>query len=398
MRPEHFLGSFLAILVLSVTLAAQGRPTGGGGTGNGGGGRPSVGNTGSLPGTNIPPTISNPDTLPPMPLFLSGKVRVDDGSELTDPATIESVCSGDRHFEGYTDRKGNFSFEFGKQRGMGNGDVTTTSSGMPGQPRTALQQRRELQQCELIAVLPGFTSQTLELATVDMTESMNVGTIVLHRLAKVQGFTISATTAMAPDKARKAFEKGRDEAQKKKWPAAEKKFQQAVQIYPKFAAAWLELARVQLEQHDMAAARQSLQQSVAADPQFVSPHGLLAIMDFQEQHWQDVLNDTGAVLRLNPLSFAEDWYYNSAANYYLGHYDDAEKAARQGIQTDVTHRIPKLEYLLGVILAQKHNYQGAAEHMRNYVRLAPQSTDVARVNAQIANIEKLSASQAATQK
>ena len=192
--------------------------------------------------------------------------------------------------------------------------------------------------------------------------------------------------------------RGRDAAQKKKWPAAEKKFQQAVQIYPKFAAAWLELARVQLEQHDMAAARQSLQQSVAADPQFVSPHGLLAIMDFQEQHWQDVLNDTGAVLRLNPLSFAEDWYYNSAANYYLGHYDDAEKAARQGIQTDVTHRIPKLEYLLGVILAQKHNYQGAAEHMRNYVRLAPQSTDVARVNAQIANIEKLSASQAATQK
>lgn len=396
MRPARFLGSFFAILVLSVSLVAQGRPTGGGG-GTGSGGRPSVGNTGSVPSGNIPPSINNPDSLPPMPLFLSGKVRVDDGSELTDAATIESVCNGDRHFEGYTDHKGNFSFEFGKQRGMGNDDVTTTS-GMQGQPRTALQQRRELQQCELLAVLPGFTSQVVELASVDRTESTDVGTIVLHRLEKVQGFTISATTAMAPSKARKAFEKGREQAQKQKWPAAEKKFQEAVQIYPKFAAAWLELGRVQLQQKDMAGARQSLQQSVAADPQFVSPHGLLAVMDFQERRWQDVINETSAVLRLNPLSFAQDWYYNSAANYYLGHYSDAEKAVRQGIQTDVEHRIPKMEYLLGVILAQKHDYQGAAEHMRNYVRLAPKSSDVAQVNSQIAQMDRLSSTQSATQK
>src|SRR5579872_4050488 len=283
MRPARFLLSFLGILVLSVSLAAQGRPSGGGSTG-GSGGRPSVGNTGSVPSGSIPPNINNPDTLPPMPLFLSGKVRVDDGSELTDAATIESMCNGDRHFEGYTDRKGNFSFEFGKERNMGNDDVSTTSStNMPGQPRTALQQRRELQQCELIAVLPGFTSQALELSAVDTTESMNVGTIVLHRLAHVEGFTISATTAMAPPKATKAFEKGRDEEQKKKWEAAEKKFQEAAQIYPKFAAAWLELGRMQMQRKDEAAARQSWQQAVAADPQFVTPHQLLAGLAFQQQ-------------------------------------------------------------------------------------------------------------------
>jgi tetratricopeptide (TPR) repeat protein len=400
MRPAHFFSSLLWVLLLSASLAAQGRPTGGGGTGTGGGGRPSTGNTGSVPNSTFPPSINNPTlSSQPMPLFLSGKVRVDDGSELTDAATIESQCNGDRHFEGYTDRKGNFSFEFGKQRNFGNDDVTTTTSGnMPGQPRTELQQRRELQQCELIAVLPGFTSQTLQLAAVDMTESMNVGTIVLHRLARVEGFTISATTAMAPPKARKAFEKGRDEEQKKKWDAAEKKFQEAVTLYPKFAAAWLELGRMQTELKNKEAARQSWQQAVAADPQFVSPHQLLAGLAFQQQQWQEVLDQTGAVLRLNPLSFAGDWYYNSAANYYLAHYDEAEKGARQGIQTDVEHRIPKLEYLLGVILARKHDFQGATEHMRNYVRLAPKAPDIAQVNEQIAKIEKLSSTQSATQK
>jgi tetratricopeptide (TPR) repeat protein len=397
MRPAHFLATVPLILFLSVGLAAQGKPTGGTG-------RPSGGSTGStMPrsNTSIPPINNNPNLSPmPMTFFLSGKVRLDDGSELTDAATIESVCNGDRHFEAYTDRKGNFSFEFGKQRNMGNDDVSTSSmgAGMPGQPRSATQQRREIQQCELIAVLPGFTSQTVELSAGDMTESMNVGTIVMHRLAHVEGFTISATTAMAPSKAKKAFEKGRGEEQKKKWEAAEKKFQEAVAVYPKFAVAWMELGRCQLELKDQDGARQSLQQAVTADPQFVSPHQLLAIMAFQEKRWQGVVDETGAVLRLNPLSFAQDWFYNSAANYYLGHFDLAEKSARQGIQTDVEHRVPKLEYLLGVILVQKHDLQGATEHMRNYVRLAPKADDVAQVNEQIARIEKVSSSQSATQK
>lgn len=398
MRPAYFFGSFLWILLLSVSLAAQGRPTGGGGSGGSGGGRPSVGNTGSTPGNNIPPIMNNPNlSNEPLSLFLSGKVRVDDGSELTDPATIESMCNGDRHFEGYTDSKGNFSFEFGRQRNLASSDVATTST-MPGRPGSAQEQRREFQQCELLAVLPGFTSQVVELAGLDMSPSMNVGTIVLHRMAHVEGFTISATTAMAPPKARKAFEKGREQEQKKKWDAAEKKFQEAVQLYPKFAAAWVELGRMQLQRKDAAAGRDSLRQSVTADPQFISPHQVLAVLDFQEHRWQDVVDETNTVLRLNPLSFVQDWYYNSAANYYLGRYDPAEKSARQGIQTDVEHRIPKLEYLLGVILAQKHDFQGATEHMRNYVRLAPNAADVAQVNEQIAKIEKLSSTQSATQK
>lgn len=395
MRAAHLLGTFFGILFLSITLAAQGRPTRGTSTG-----RPSVGNTGSMPTTNLPPVMRNPSASMPAVLFVSGKVRVDDGSELTDPATIESLCNGNRHFEAYTDRKGNFSFQFGQQRNMDTSDVATTSEnpGIPGRQQTALQLRRDLQECELVAVLPGFTSQMVELASVDPTQSTDIGTIVLHRLAHVEGLTLSATTAMAPHKAKKAYDKGRDLEQKKKWAEAEKKFQEAAQLYPRFAAAWLELGRVQLQSKDLTGARESLQKSVAADPQFVSPHEILAALNFQQRQWQQAADESGAVLRLNPLSFPQDWFYNSAANYYLGHYDVAEKSARRGLQSDVDHHIPRLEYLLGVILAQKHDYQGAAEHMRNYVRLAPKAADVAQVNQQIAELDKLSSSHAAAQK
>jgi regulator of sirC expression with transglutaminase-like and TPR domain len=160
----------------------------------------------------------------------------------------------------------------------------------------------------------------------------------------------------------------------------------------------VELSRVQLQNKDAAGARQSLMQAVSADSQFVTPHQMLAALAVQQRHWPEVVDESGAVLRLNPLSFAQDWFYNSLGNYYLGHYDLAEKGARQGIQTDVEHHVPRLEYLLGAILAQKHDYQGATEHMRNYVRLSPNASDIGQVNEQIARIEKLSSNQPANQK
>jgi hypothetical protein len=55
------------------------------------------------------------------------------------------------------------------------------------------------------------------------------------------------------------------------------------------------------------------------------------------------------------------------------------------------HQIPKLEYLLGLVLAQKHDYAGALEHIRNYLRLSPHSADVGTAQKQAEDLERLSA-------
>ena len=47
------------------------------------------------------------------PMFLSGRVVVEDGTPLTDAAMIQSICRGNIRNEGYTDRKGAFSVELG---------------------------------------------------------------------------------------------------------------------------------------------------------------------------------------------------------------------------------------------------------------------------------------------
>ena len=75
---------------------------------------------------------------------------------------------------------------------------------------------------ELLAELPGFTSQPVDLSSrLSTFESTDIGRLVLHRMGQVEGLTISATSAMAPKDAQKAYEKGREKAGKEKWDEAQ---------------------------------------------------------------------------------------------------------------------------------------------------------------------------------
>lgn len=143
----------------------------------------------------------------PTVMFLSGKVVVDDGAPLTAPATIQTICRGQKHTEAHTDSRGGFSFQLGGQF-AGGADAIADAGSASESPRLRSFQR-DWRNCEIQAVLSGFVSDTVELSSrMSSMEGIDVGRIVLHRLGQVQGFTISATSAAAPGKARKAYEKG----------------------------------------------------------------------------------------------------------------------------------------------------------------------------------------------
>jgi tetratricopeptide (TPR) repeat protein len=400
--PFKTLAYLTLVFAFSVSLSAQSR---GGGkppsTGNAPGSTPTSTPTpenvpGSIPTSTPTPGLSSPDLQ--RSFFLLGKVTVDDGTALTEPVAVQSNCRGRIRTEGYTDSKGHFSLEINslKEKQMAGVDQAIDSS-----PATFNTQMtggnssgdllREWRECELQAVLPGFTSQVVELAS-RLTDfsTTDVGTISLHRLAQVEGFTISATSANAPPKAKKEFDKARELEKKEKWDEALERFHKAVELYPKYATAWLEMGRVQVKMGDLTAARQSFQQALAADPKFVSPYEELIQLAMKDKQWPQVVNLTGELLKLNPVSFPQYWYCNSAANLYLERLDAAEKSAVRGLEVDSQHRFPRLEYLLGVILAQKHDYPGAVEHIRNYLRLAPHAADADVAERQVQEFEKLS--------
>ncbi len=334
------------------------------------------------------------------PIFLSGKVTLDDGTPPGEPVTIVRVCGAMRRTEAYTDSKGRFSFELGREldvmqdasddsfgRGMNMPGASQRSMGGMGRSGDSSQM---LSGCDLMAQLAGFRSESVNLAMHRYMDNPDVGTIIMHRIGNVDGSTISATTALAPKDAKKAFEKGFTALNKKKTEEAEHEFQKAVDIYPKFAAAWSQLGFLQQQRGDAEGARKSYAQALAADPKYVKPYEGMALLALHENNWREVKDYTDRLLNLNPIDYPDAWYYNAVANYQLHDMDAAEKSAREGIKTDRDHRNAKLSQLMGVLLAQKQDYAGAAQNFKDFLRLAPNSPEAEMVKKQLASMEQQS--------
>lgn len=327
---------------------------------------------------------------PSSTIVLSGKVVLSDGSVLTEPALIQSICRGQKRTETHTDSHGNFSFDFGGRLSTQSDAAFDADAPTPTVGNGP--DRRHVQDCELQAALAGFTSDVIQLSgRVTGSENADVGRIALHRLQNVEGFTISATTAAAPEPAKKALLKGQEKEKKGKWDEAQKFFEQAVNLYPKFAVAWFELGSVQLLKNDAAAARQSFQQSIGADPKYVSPYRGLTQLAFHERNWQELTVVSEKLLALNPVSFPDAWFANGAGYFYLRNLAAAEKSARRGLDIDGERHVPKLEYLLGMVLLQKPDYQDATRHLRAYLNLVSKPADVAEAKKQLDEAARLSA-------
>jgi tetratricopeptide (TPR) repeat protein len=243
----------------------------------------------------------------------------------------------------------------------------------------------------LRANLPGYRSQVVSLANRRAMDSPDVGTIFLHRLGNAEGRVISAISLAAPKGARKAFDKGSDLARKHKLDDAMKNYQKAVDVYPKYAAAWFELGKLQAAKGQADDAHHSFDAAVEADPKYLSPYLELSRLALGARNWPELADVTGRAVKLDPFDYPQQFFFNSVANFNLQNMDAAEKSAREAQKLDTEHHYPQVSHLLGVILAQRQDYTGAAGAMRNYLKFAPDAADAATVRRQLDQLEKLSA-------
>ncbi len=327
-------------------------------------------------------------------ILVTGKVTLDDGTAPPEPVKIERVCMGQPHVEGFTGSKGRFSLTVGRDLDvMADASETPSGNQMPGLTPMAGVRDSPLQNCELRAVLAGFRSDTISLANHRYMDDPDVGTIVLHRTENVQGLTISATSAMAPKDARKAYEKGLEAEQKNKPDEAQKQFEKAVNLYPKYATAWFALGQVYESRDHTDHALDAYRKSVAADPSYVNPYMRICDLDAQSGKWQDVADSSDKLLHLNPVDFAQAYYFNAFANLQLKKLDLAEKSAREAVKLDTAHQNPRSWYVLGIILADEQDFRGAADELRLYLQMAPNDTGNDKIRQQLADIEKQAQSQ-----
>jgi tetratricopeptide (TPR) repeat protein len=369
---------------------------------------PPPGNGNDQPGRDRPdPTVPDrsqrqtpfPDNMP-RPIYLSGSVRLADGTSPPTSVLIERVCGNVVRPEAYTNTKGDFSFLVGGQEGAIFADASVggsdplfpdlASGGMGGQRGV---NPRDLMGCEIRANLPGFLSDSITLTFRAAMDDSEIGIIRLHRLGNVEGYTFSITTASAPKDARNAYEKGLDHVKKRKWTDAEREFVKAVENYPRYAVAWYELGRVYHQQKKLDDANRAHSEAIKNDPKFISPYGQLAVLGVIEQKWDDVVMHTSQLFKLNPFVTPDMYFYSAVANYNLQNVDVAEKHAHEAARLDTQHQIPKINHLLGLILAERREYKEAAEHLQTYLKLSPNAPDSAAVKQMLADMETASGDQ-----
>ncbi len=377
---------FMTMLGLALSTEAQAQSGQRGTNPQGSGGNQNI--QPSLPD----PRTDGPDTVPRV-LYVSGKVTVEDGTPPAERVLIQSNCEGTVRTEGYTDQKGVFSFDLANTRNRALSG-TAMASDTPRNATTLGNLRQntpsDWRKCELKAILAGFSSAVVDLARQPRAfGNVDIGTIVLRRVAPVEGSIISANTAAAPPEAMKDYEKGLEEKKNSNLDAAQQCFRKALEAAPRFALAWLELGRVQIQQKDAEGARVSFRKSISADPRLMSPYQELAQLAAREKQWQEVADNTDELLKLNSTSYPEFWFYNCVSKYQLGDLDAAEKSALQGVKIDTEHRIPKMEYVLGAILIKKGDYPGATQHFHEYLRLLPNGPDAAEAQKKLEDLAKL---------
>jgi len=351
--------------------------------------------------TQTPNTTETPQT--PRPIWITGRVMMYDGTPPPEPATIEQVCSSNSvKPQGYTDSSGHFSFNLGQNNGMF-ADASTSSFDLPGQFGGFGQNSSSSSaagaanganpdsiywDCELRARLPGYRSESVSLAGRRMLDNPDVGVILLYPMAAIQGLTASATSSQAPKDARKAYENGLKAEKKNKTDQAEQDFRKAVQLYPRHAAAWLELGKILEQREHYPEARAAYASALEADSKYLYPYQQLYQMALREQNWKDLADKTDQLVHLDPFEFPAAYYFNALAHLELKEYDAAEKSAQQAVDADRKHINPKTHYLLGAILIQKQNWAGAAESLRAYLKAAPNATDKAQVEKTLSQLDQ----------
>jgi tetratricopeptide (TPR) repeat protein len=356
------------------------------------------GNTNGNTNTRQPTSTLPNDSTNPQVIYISGTVVLSDGLPLPERVKIERACGGAPHVETYTDKKGHFSFQVGQNLEMQDASSSSVFNA-PGSPLGntnniggASSQRggfneRDLWGCELKAELPGFRSDAVPLSNIHYMDNPDVGTIILHRLGKVDGLTVSVVSALAPKDARKSYEKGQAAAAKHNWEEAQKDFEKAVELYPKYSVAWFDLGRLHEDDGHFDDARKDYEQAIAAEPKYIQPYERLSLIAVHESKWQELVDRTDQWLLLDPLNSAEVYYLSSLGNLQTEHFEIAEKNAREAIRLDPAKKNLRSRYILGLALAQRRDFVASAASIREYLDTAPEGKETDFIRKQLAQIE-----------
>jgi outer membrane protein assembly factor BamD (BamD/ComL family) len=340
-------------------------------------------------------------------MFLHGHVATNDSTAIPHDVSVAVVCNGKVRQQVYATLTGDFSMQLGTRTGafLDASDDPSSQQVVPTKPSLDGVDPRDLAKCELRTSASGFLTNNISLMglTPD-TRTADVGNIVIERLNKVTGNTISAVPYKTTETARKAYEKGLAAQRSDKLDDARKYFEQAVNLNPHYAGAWFRLGTVLQKQNENDSARAAYTKATNIDTRFLPPYLSLTSMAYAAKDWSGVLLYSSHVISVDPLNYGEGntfvvdldefnpgdaYFYNAVANYKLDHFQDAEKSALKAERVSLRDHAPQVHLLLADLFTRKQDYSRAVAELQTYLQLVPHAQDSDLIRAQIAKLDQL---------
>ena len=210
-------------------------------------------------------------------------------------------------------------------------------------------------------------------------------TVMAHLQLKfkpgVKPGVVNAALAAVPDKARKLYERGLEEARSDNAVKAANTLKEAVALYPNFPLALNELGVQYLKLRQVNKAIEALREAVRLNPDNATSRlnlGIALLETKQYAHAEEQLHE--AVKQNN----------NSAtAHMYLGiallrqtKFDEAERELLVATQANAA-QLGMANYYLGGLYWRKKDYPRAVEQLEKYLASTPNAPDAERVRGTI---------------
>lgn len=183
--------------------------------------------------------------------------------------------------------------------------------------------------------------------------------------------------AQAPKDARRDYEKALKEIESRKWGAARKALEAAVEKYPCYARAQTDLGMLLSQQKDLKGSETALRKSISCDAGYVEAYlGLGGLLNAENRFTEaQAVLEQG--LRQAPASW-QFYFQLGAAHYGQKHYDLAEQQYLK-VKSMNPDPAPELYAKLADVYLRQNDFPKAYAAMQNYLSADPSGRFAERI-------------------
>lgn len=308
-----------------------------------------------------------------LPIYLSGRVALENGENPHEPVRIVVSCGGRAIPQAYTDSSGRFNFQPKCRSLLALADASISRPWLyPGlaQGLTTRTGTANLMGCDLYAELAGHQSARVRLGRVRAPRRNDVGLIILKPLRGSTGHSVSAATLAAPPKAKRAYWDGIKALRKKQsFRKAATSFERAVKIHPEHAQAWAGLAEALAALEDFDGAQEAFERSIKADPNLLQPYDAIMPIAYAQRDWEQLDTLAAKYLELAPGS-SRVRFYRSIAALNLDDLPHAESIIKQMEQLGETDEWPMSHVIMAMVYERRTDFETAADYYEKYIEIS----------------------------